>query len=417
MNSSTKDQANSTTSVTGCPFSGSSDISAFPFPRQRPFDPPDGISTDRPVFCAQLWNGDLAWVITGHKDYKTVLSDPRFSSDPFKPGFPGHSPALHASRLKYPSFVSMDPPKHTVQRRMVMGEFGTKRIAELRPKLVKIIDGLLDAMIQKGPPTDLVDSFALAVPTHVICELLGIPYADHEFFQSRTRVFTSNTVPREEALFANKELVDEYLAGLLKSKNEDPQDDLLSRLMVERVRTGELTQHEVLSMARMLLIAGHETTANLIALGTVLLLAHPEQLDLFRADPGLAPRAVEEMLRYLSIAHGGQRRVAMENVEIAGQLIRAGEGIIAFQSSANRDGKVFSDPDTFDIRRDARQQVGFGFGVHSCLGQYLARVELQIVFTMLFKRLPNLKLAVPLEKLNFKNEMMVYGVENVPVTW
>ena len=417
MNSTSQGQANAITQPTGCPFSGSSEISAFPLPRQRVFDPPLELGADRPVSRVRLWSGDLAWIITRHEDYRAVLSDPRFSADPAMLGFPGQSPALHASRKKYPSFVSMDPPKHTAQRRMVTGEFVAKRIGEMRPKLQKIVDDLIDAMIKKGPPADLVDSFALAVPSSLICELLGVPYSDHEFFQSRTRIFTSNSVPMEEALLANQELVDEYLAGLLKRKNEDPQDDLLSRLMVERVRNGELTQHEVLSMARMLLIAGHETTASMIALGTVLLLEHPDQLDLLRANPGLAPGAVEEIMRYLSIAHSGQRRVATEDVEIAGQLIRAGEGILAFQPSANRDSKVFSDPDRFDIRRDARQQVGFGFGVHSCLGQYLARVELQIVFTTLFSRLPNLKLAAPLETLKFKSDMLVYGVEYVPVTW
>jgi cytochrome P450 len=155
----------------------------------------------------------------------------------------------------------------------------------------------------------------------------------------------------------------------------------------------------------------------MIALGTLLFLQHPDQLELLRKDPGLAPAAVEEIMRYLSIAHSGQRRVAKEDVEISGQLIRAGEGIIAFQSAANRDSKVFSDPDKFDIRRDARQQVGFGFGVHGCLGQYLARIELQIVFTTLFSRLPNLALAAPIETLKFKDDMLVYGVEHVPVTW
>jgi cytochrome P450 len=420
MDNTSQAQANATTQSTGCPFSDSSQIPPFPRPRQRVFDPPleySGLRDDRSVFRVRLWNGDIAWVITRHEDYKTVLGDPRFSADPTTPGFPGQSAALQASRKKYPSFVSMDPPKHTAQRRMVTGEFAARRIGQMRSKLQKIVDDLIDAMIEKGPPADLVECFALAVPSSVICELMGIPYSDHEFFQSRTRIFTSNAVSMEAALAANRELVDEYLAGLLKRKNEDPQDDLLSRLVVDHVRTGHLTEHEVVSMARMLLIAGHETTANMIALGTLLFLQHPDQLELLRGDPGLTPAAVEEIMRYLSIAHSGQRRVAKEDVEISGQLIRAGEGIIAFQSAANRDGKVFSDPDKFDIRRDARQQVGFGFGVHGCLGQYLARVELQIVFTTLFNRLPNLALAAPIEKLKFKDDMLVYGVEHVPVTW
>jgi cytochrome P450 len=403
-----------------CPYSARTSAIAFPMPRQRPLHPPKeylNLPQDNSVVRATLWNGDEAWVVTRHHDYRMVMTDSRFSADPNRPGFPGQSAALHASRKRYPSFQTMDPPQHTEHRQMVAQDFSFKRVEELRPTLQRIIDEILDRMIDEGPPVDFVDRFAIAVPSAVICELLGAPHSDHDFFQSRTRVFTSNTASAEEALTAGRELVDEYLATLLKQKNQDPQDDLLSRVMVKHVRSGELTEHEVVSPARMLLVAGHETTANMISLGMLLLLQHPEQLALLRETPSLTPGAVEEIIRFTSIAHAGQRRVAIEDVEVAGQLIRAGDGIIAFNPAANRDASVFTNPDAFDITRDARRQVGFGFGRHACLGQPLARAELQIVFDTLLRRLPGLRLAAPTASLKFKDEMLVYGVETLPIVW
>jgi len=403
-----------------CPYSTRAAALTFPMPRQRPLHPPEeylNLPKEGSVVRATLWNGDDAWVITGHHDYRMVMTDPRFSADPNRPGFPGQSAALHASRKRYPSFQTMDPPRHTEHRQMVAQDFSFKRVEELRPTLQRIIDDILDRMIADGPPADFVDRFAIAVPSSVICELLGIPHSDHDFFQSRTRVFTSNTASAEEALTAGRELVDEYLATLLKQKDRNPQDDLLSRVMVKHVRSGELTEHEVVSLARMLLVAGHETTANMISLGTLLLLQHPEQLALLRETPSLTPGAVEEIIRFTSIAHAGQRRVAIEDVEVSGQVVRAGEGIIAFNPAANRDASVFSNPDVFDITRDARRQVGFGFGRHACLGQPLARAELQIVFDTLLRRLPALRLAAPTTSLKFKDEMLVYGVERLPIAW
>lgn len=407
-------------SAGSCPYSEPDAILAFPMPRRRPIHPPEeyaNLPDGRSVVRAQLWNGDRAWVITRHEDYRMVMTDPRFSADPNRPGFPGQSAALHASRKRYPSFQTMDPPRHTEHRRMISADFSFKRVEELRPILQRIVDDLLDRLIADGPPVDFVDRFAIAVPSSVICEFLGIPHSDHDFFQSRTRVFTSNTASAEEALAAGRELVDDYLATLLKQKDQDPQDDLLSRVMINHVRTGQLTKHEVVSLARMLLVAGHETTANMIALGTLLLLQHPEQLALLRENPSLTPGAVEEIIRFASIAHAGQRRVAIEDVAVAGQLIRAGEGIIAFNPAANRDASVFPNPDEFDIKRDARRQLGFGFGRHACLGQPLARAELQIVFDTVLRRLPDLHLATPFASLKFKDDMLVYGVETLPITW
>ena len=420
MNEAAQESTDSSFGGYGCPLSQSREFISYPLPRSCTFDPPTEykrLRAEQPVAPVKLWNGEYAWLISRYDDFRKVLTDPRFSADNNLPGFPVQSAALNVSRKRYPAFVSMDPPVHTTQRRMIAGEFSIKRIEQMRPKIQKMVDGLIDAMIEKGPPVDFIENFALALPSQVICELLGVPYSDHEFFQRRSQIITSNTTTSEEVVLATRELTDEFLGDLIKKKDAKPQDDLLSRLVVNHLRTGHLNLHQVISIARMVLVAGHETGANMLGMSTLLLLVHLDQLCALRDNPSLVDGAIEELFRYLSVVHSGQRRVATQDVEVAGQLIRAGEGIIAFIPSANRDESAFSDPDRFDIRRDSRNQVGFGYGVHGCLGQPLARVELQVMLRTLFLRLPGLRLTAPVESLKFKNDMLVYGVEHLPVAW
>jgi hypothetical protein len=281
------------------------------------------------------------------------------------------------------------------------------------------VDELIDDMVAQGPPADLVQALALPVPSLVICELLGVPYADHEFFQQRSRVLVSRDSDVQRALAATAELV-EYLTELIKAKDRNPTDDLLGRLVVDQVRPGNITIKQAADTALLLLVAGHETTANMIALGTLALLRNPEQLAIVREteDTTVVAGAVEEMLRYLNIVHAGRRRVAVADVEVHGQLIRAGEGVILANDAGNRDPSAFpGDPDQLDLLRDARHHVAFGYGIHQCLGQPLARVELQVVYGTLYRRLPELALAVPFEEIPFKHDMIVYGVHTLPVTW
>jgi cytochrome P450 len=227
-------------------------------------------------------------------------------------------------------------------------------------------------------------------------------------------MISSRSTP-EEAVAAGDELK-EYLVRLLDRKADEPSDDLLSRLVVEQAET--MTRAQIADMGVLLLVAGHETTANMIALGTLTLLQHPDQLaELREGDPELVKSAVEELLRYLTIVHSGRRRVATEDVEVGGRLIKAGEGVIVATDSGNRDEKAFPDPDVLDIHRDARRHIAFGYGVHQCLGQPLARVELQVVYGTLYRRVPTLRLAVPLEQVRFKHDMLVYGVHELPVSW
>jgi hypothetical protein len=386
-----------------------------------PFDPPPPLGALReqqPVTRVRIWDGSTPWLITRYADQRALLADRAISADTTLPGYPHQSAATQARRACARSFITMDDPDHARLRRMLTRDFAVKRIEAMRPKIQRIADELIDGMLARTPPIDLVEHFGLALPSRVICELLGVPYEDHAFFQGSSRVLLSRTASAEDALAATRQLRD-YLTGQITAKEKDPGEDLLSRLAVEQVRTGGLTRDELARMGLLLLVAGHETTANMISLGTLALLSHPDQLAELRetSDPVLIAGAVEEMLRYLTIVHSGRRRVALKDIEVGGQWIRAGEGLILANDTGNRDPGVFAEPDQLDIHRNARQHVAFGFGVHQCLGQPLARVELQVVYGTLYRRIPALRLAVSIDEIPFKHDAAVYGVYELPVTW
>jgi cytochrome P450 len=383
-----------------------------------PFDPPPALRTLAPLSRIRLWDGSSPWLITRHADMRALLTDPRVSADVRREGYPHTSAGGRARRTRGSTFIGMDDPDHARLRRMVTGTFAIRRVEALRPSIQRIVDERIDALLAGPRPVDLVEAFALPVPSLVICGLLGVPYADHDFFQRRTRLLVIRDQAVERVMAAQDELT-EYLDGVIANKLAEPADDVLSRLAVEHVATGELSRHEAGMMAVLLLIAGHETTANMIALGTLALLEHPDQLAAVRDtdDPVLIAGAVEELLRYLTITHSGRRRIALEDIEIDGQTIHAGDGIVLAGDAANRDEDSFPDPDRLEVHRDARGHVAFGFGVHQCLGQPLARVELQVVYGTLYRRIPGLRLAVPLEQIPFKHDSTVYGVYELPVTW
>jgi cytochrome P450 len=386
-----------------------------------PFDPPPEMRTmqaEQPIARVRLWDGSHPWLITKHADQRTLLTDPRVSSDALRPGYPSTSASLGARRRNSISFSAMDDPQHARLRRMVMAPFTIKRMNALRPTVQRIVDDLIDKLLAGPKPVDLVAEFALPLPSLVICELLGVPYADHEFFQRNSRAQIGADVPADQLLAAQNELIG-YLTDLVERKLKNPTNDLLSTLAMERVLTDELTRDEVAKMGLLLLVAGHETTANMIALGTVALLEHPDQLATLRDtdDPTVVNNAVEELLRYLTIPHMGRRRIALADIEINGQVIRAGEGIIFPNDVANRDPEVFADPDRLDLHRDTRGHIAFGFGVHQCVGQPLARMELQVVYGTLYRRIPNLRLASPVADIPFKNDAAIYGVYELPVAW
>jgi cytochrome P450 len=399
------------------------DIPDFPMARAAgcPFDPPPELGrlqTQAPITRVRLWDGSTPWLLTGYAEQRALLADPRISADTTLSGYPFVSAGFRERRKQARTFINMDDPEHARLRRMVTAPFAIKRVEALRPAIQRIVDTLIDEMLTGPKPVDLVQAFALPVPSLVISEMLGVPYTDHDFFQHNTKILINRDESPEATLEAQGKLID-YLDRQVAEKLANPADDLLSKLAVEQVKPGELTPHDVAAMGMLLLIGGHETTANMIALGTLALLEHRDQLAALRDtdNPKLITGAVEELLRYLHITHGGRRRVAVEDIEIGDQVIRAGDGVIFANDVANRDEELFADPDRLDVHRDARRHVAFGFGVHQCLGQPLARVELQVVYGTLYRRIPNLRLAVNLDQVPFKHDALVYGVYELPVTW
>jgi cytochrome P450 len=396
----------------------------FPAPRAAdcPFDPPPDyrkIQDEAPISRLRLWDGSTPWLITRYADQRVLLSDPRLSSDATNPAFPHVSGSFRPRSKDAVGFITMDDPDHARLRRMVIAPFAIKRIEAMRSAIQQIVDGLIDDMLVGPKPVDLVQAFALPVPSLVICELLGVPYADHDFFQQDSKKLVNRDTPLDEVLAAQNRLLD-YLDDLVDRKLAEPDDALLSRLVTERLATGELSRRDLATMGMFLLVSGHETTANMIALGTAALLQHPDQLALLRDtdDQKLIVGAVEELLRYLNILHLGRRRFAREDIEINGHVIKAGEGIVLASDIGNRDPDAFpGNPDELDITRDARRHIAFGFGPHQCLGQSLARVELQVVYGTLYRRIPTLRLATDLSAVPFKHDALIYGVYELPVIW
>ena len=398
-----------------------SPASTLAFPADRgscPFAPAPGYEQARreqPVSEVTLWDGSRTWLVTRYQDVRTVLADRRFSADAGRPGFPFLSAGRRELATRNQSFIRMDDPEHARLRRMLTGDFIVKRIEALRPQVQGVVDDFLDRMTAEGAESrtaDLVSTFALPVPSAVICLLLGVPYRDHAFFQRCSSVLLDSRSTSDQSLRASDELAG-YLERLAADKERHPDDGIVSRLMAR----GELSRGQVARMSLLLLVAGHETTANMTALATLALLRNPDQLARLRAEPGLTAGAVEELLRYLSVVQAGVARVATEPVELGGRTIGAGEGVLCMLSTANRDEAVFADGGELDVARDARRHVAFGFGVHQCLGQPLARLELQIALETLLRRLPGLRLAVPFEQIRFRPHMVVYGVEELPVAW
>lgn len=395
---------------------------AFPLERSGrcPFDPPGEYQSWQQAPGLQqvrLWDGSRAWAVTRHEDVRAALRDTRVSADALHPGLP----SLAAGRKMTPdevTFVRMDDPQHAEQRRMLTRTFTVKQAEAMRPRVQEVVDDALDQMIRDGQPADLVTGFALPVPSRIIAVLLGVPYEDHDFFQasSKTLLDLSATV---EQVQAAKDALATYLHDLVGRKEREPADDLLSQLATERIASGELTRQQVVNIARTLLIAGHETTASMISLGTLTLLQHPDQLVRVRDtdDPRTVANAVEELLRYQTIAENAIVRVAREDITIGGQLVHAGEGLLFCLPVANRDEGFLDDPDSFSIDHQPRGHVAFGYGIHQCLAQNLARVELQVALPTLLRRLPGLRLAVPFEEVEFHRKRVTFGTTRLPVAW
>ncbi|MFI6509516.1 cytochrome P450 [Streptosporangium sp. NPDC050855] len=394
-----------------------SEAITFPTGRPGPFDPPERLASlreERPIARLAYPDGRIGWLVTGHSAVRAILADPRFSSRRELLNIPVPFPLMQEMRgpAEPGMFIRMDPPDHTRYRKPLTAQFTVRRMKGLEPRIREITRERLDAMEKAGPPLDLVSEFALPIPSLVICELLGVPYADRDEFQHATSALLNLESSPEEIRTALAGIAS-FFARLIALKRADPTDDLLGGL----IEDGELTDEELRNVGFLLLAAGHETTANMLGLGTFALLEHPDQLATLRADPSLIDNAVEELLRFLSVIHIGPTRAALEDVEVEGELIRAGEVVALSVPGANRDPSRFPDPDRLDVTRSASGHLTFGHGLHQCLGQQLARVEMRIAFPMLFDRFPGLRLAVPAEQVAMRDTMSIYGVRALPVAW
>ena len=395
---------------------------AFPLSRDKcPFSPPSEyarLREEQSVSKVTLRvSGKQVWIVTRHEQVRQVLGSPDMSSNWKLPGYPLQVPLPPEilETLELP-LVAMDPPDHTVRRRALIPELTAKRMQALRSRIQEVTDQHITAMLEKGGPVDLIQELAVPVPSLVFCELIGVTPENVPFFRRYAEQMVNRDISPEEMGAAQYEM-EMHLQGLVAARAENPGDDVLSRVIAKNNETGELTHNDLVALARMLLFGGFDTTANIIGLGTVALLQNPEQLAQVKADPSLMPKAIEELFRYLSISDSATARVATKDVEIDGVLIRAGEGIIALNGSANRDDRFFTDPDALDIHREAKGHLAFGHGNHQCPGANLVRVELDCVFTTLFNRIPGLRLAAPLEELEFKHDQLIYGLYSLPVTW
>jgi cytochrome P450 len=392
-------------------------LTALPTDRIAPFDPPPelgAVGAHGGISPLQLPGGHHGWVVTTFEGVRSVLADPRFTVDRSR----AHSPIREIPdelRRETPPgmFLAQDPPDHTRYRKLLTGQFTVRRMRELSSRVEEFVEQRLDVLQAEGPPADLVELFALPVPSLVICELLGVDYRQRAEFQERTAGLLRLNTPVKEVRRLAEEL-DEFMLRLVREKRADPTDDMISGLIQS---DAELTDEEVANMGMLLLIAGHETTANMLGLSTLALLEHPDQLDRLRADPELIPGAVEELLRYLSILQFGTIRVAQEDIEFGGQTIRNGQTIVLHIPQANRDPEQYIDPDRLDVTRQRVRHVGFGHGVHQCLGQQLARVELTVGLTRLLARFPGLRLAVDPSEVPLRTDMAIYGVHRLPISW
>ncbi|MFD8771495.1 cytochrome P450 [Streptomyces sp. NPDC059916] len=350
-----------------------------------------------------------AWLIVGHEEARAALTDPRLVKSPAKLGFSGLDEELIGTHL-----LITDPPHHTRLRSLVTRAFTARRVESLRPRIQRITDDLLDAMLPHGR-ADLVESFAFPLPLTVICELLGVPDIDRaDFRRMSNEVVAPSDRDGEYATFVE---LAAYLRDLIEDKRASaPADDLLSALIRTTAEDGDrLSPDELGAMAFILLIAGHETTVNLIASGVRALLVHPDQLAALRADMTLLGGAVEEMLRYEGPVENATYRFTVEDTEVGGTVIPGGSAVLVGLAAAGHDPERFPEPDRFDIRRDARGHIAFGHGLHHCLGAPLARLEGQIALRSLLDRAPALALDGPAD--DWLPGMLIRGVRSLPVRW
>jgi cytochrome P450 len=385
---------------------------------QDPYAVYEWLRDDGPARKVLLPNGWGVWVVTRYAEARAALTDPRLRKDSraLQQYMPDAAPPEDDSLavVLQAHMLNSDPPDHTRLRKLVGKAFTARRVAALRPRIEAITAELLDAMANlDADPVDLIDHFAFPLPMTVICELLGVPAGDRQEFRAWSSTLLSDG-PDEEVRAASAAMAD-YLVGLLAVKRAEPADDLLTGLIQARDHEDRLNEQELVSMVFVLLVAGHETTVNLIGNGTLALLRHPDQLARLRQDPSLIPAAVEELLRYNGPVNLATMRYTVEPVQLGDVEIPAGEFVLVSLASANHDDRRFTDPERLDVGREATGHLAFGHGIHYCVGAPLARLEGEIAFRQLFDRFPGLRLAAAPTELRWRNSTLIRGLERLPV--
>lgn len=393
------------------------DVPEFPQLRDDPLRPPRAYEEWReeaPAKQVRLQNGRTAWVVLRHDEVRKVLESPVISRDPGLANFPqvraGKTMTRNDQVLNH-----MDPPMHGRFRKLLAPWFSLKRVNQMRPGIQQIVDDAIDRLMTLDRPANLHKEFSLVVPSTVICQLLGIDYGYHDEFERLAAVTTSAGADPESFGAASAELF-ELVNKLVDDNIADPSDGVLN-VLTTAMQAGDITREQCVAHTFVMIVGGHETTANTISLGHLQLWRQPELFEHLRANPEAIPVAINEMLRIQSINDGSLGRISTADLDLGGVKIPAGEGIIPVMSPADFDPRAWDDPDTFDLGRDNKTQLGLGAGIHACLGQNLARAELEIVFETVLRRLPSLQVAVPEEEIGFQRDGFIFGVRDMPVTW
>src|SRR5580704_869152 len=367
------------------------------------------LRAEHPVAQVIMPGGTPAWLITGYAQARAALTDPRLLKMPrgWRPDPDSPFAALDMHML------NSDPPDHERLRKLVNKAFTARRVEQLRPRISAITTELLDDMSTRQE-VDLLASLAFPLPITVICELLGVPVADRDEFRAWSATIVSSTVS-PDVFQAHGTAMTGYFRKMLAARRREPADDLLSALVAARDEEDRLTEDELLSMAFLLLVAGHETTVNLIGSGMLALLLNPGEMARLRADRSLLGSAVEELLRYVNPVNNATLRFAGEPLEIGGQQVSPDEVVLVSLSGANRDPSRYADPDRLDLSRDSAGHLAFGHGIHYCLGAPLARLEAEIAFGGLLERFGSMTLAVPADSLRWRPSTLIHGLEALPV--
>jgi cytochrome P450 RapN len=391
--------------------------------RTYPFGPIERLDLDphyaqlreQPLVRVHMPFGGDAWLATRYDDIRTVLADPRFSrAETVGKDVPRTMPLIQHD----PSILGMDPPEHSRLRKLVAKAFTARHVDSLKPRIQAIVDELVDTMVAAGPPADIADSLSWPLPIIVICELLGVPVEDRELFRRWTDLILSTGGVDPARIEEARNGLNDYLAELIARRRVEPTDDLLGQLVLARDDDDRLSERELIVFGVTLLVAGHETTANQTGNFVYTLLDDRRLWQSLVDDPDLVPNAVEELMRFVPLgAAASFARIATEDVQLGGQLVRAGESVLVELASGNRDRTVFKDPDEVDFARETNPHIAFGHGVHHCLGAPLARLELRMAVGTLVRRLPGLRLAVPADEVPWRADRLVRGVRALPVTW